>query len=148
MTNLTKDEPRQTRGAVTKCAIVIAASTTIFNGSAIQESAAGSAEIATGVATTFFGFAEEQQANPSTIDDNIRIVAVVEGEMLLYVASAGTLARTDVGATVYCLDGNSFTTVSTSAQAIGKVTEVPADAIGAASGYIWVKIQGVPWRSI
>lgn len=148
MTNLVKDEPRQTRGAVVKCAFPIAASTTIFNGSAIQESSAGSAEIATGVASTFLGIAEEQQANPSTIDDNIRIVAVVDGEVLLFVASASTLARTDLGATVYCLDGNSFTLVSTSAQAIGKVTEVPADAVGAASGYIWVKIQGAPWRSI
>lgn len=149
MTNLTMDTPRTFRGPFKLGTIAAPSTGTIYNGSAVQENS-GQAENATGAGSTFFGIAVEQVTGSGAANDNNRVQCITKGEALLYVdaTGAGTIARADVGATVYLTDGNTFTLDSTTAQAIGKVSEVPASAIGAAGGYLWVAFEGVQERSI
>lgn len=151
MTNLTRNQPRRTRGQlkIGSMAAPTSAATTLFIGSAVQENA-GQLENATGAGTTFAGILTEQATGNGAIDDNNRASYIEEGEVLLNVdaTGAGTIARTDVGATVYLTDGNAFTLDSTSAQAIGKVVEVPTGAHGASAADLWVFVQGVQRRSL
>lgn len=151
MTNLTRNQPRRTRGElkIGSMAAPTSAATTLFIGSAVQENA-GQLENATGAGTTFAGILTEQATGNGAIDDNNRASYIEEGEVLLNVdaTGAGTIARTDVGATVYLTDGNAFTLDPTGAQAIGKVVEVPTGAHGASAADLWVFIQGVQRRSL
>lgn len=151
MTNLTRNQPRRTRGdlKIGSMPAPTSAATTLFIGAAVQENA-GQLENLTGAGTLFAGFLTEQATGNGAIDDNNRAALIEEGELLLNVdaTGAGTIARTDLGATVYATDGNAFTLDSTSAQAIGKVVEVPAGAHGAAAADLWVFVQGVQRRSL
>lgn len=151
MTNLTRNKPRRTRGPLKlqTMAAPTSAATTLYVGAAVQENA-GQLENGTGAGTTFAGILTEQVTGNGAIDDNNRAQFIAEGEVMLNVdaTGAGTIARGDVGATVYLTDGDTFTLDSTGAQAIGKVTEVPAGAHGQSAADIWVFIQGVQLRSI
>lgn len=149
MTNLSSDSPRRYRGYQRFATIPVPASTTIYNGGAIQRNA-GVAQKATGAGTTFFGLATEQatQAGASVVNTD-RVQCCTLGEVELTVAgNGGNLAVSDVGAAVYLSDDNTFTLVSTSNQQIGKVVEVAPEAIGQASGKCWVYFEGVQHRSI
>lgn len=144
MPNLIAPESRVYRGSthVTSLPGPSSAATTLWRGSAVQEGTGGLAENLTGAGTTFSGFLDESITGDGTTNDNNRVRIIDEGEVLLEVASASTLSRADVGATVYASDGNTFTLVSTNNQAIGKVTEVPAGVHGLASGKIFVAFKG------
>lgn len=118
-------------------------------GAAIQENA-GQAEYAAGAGTTFAGFLEELASGNGAIDDNNRAEYCSEGEaeLLVDATGGGTISRADWGATVYLTDAQTFTLDSTSAQAIGKVSEVPAGAHGLSAAKLWVEFQGVQHRSL
>lgn len=153
MTDLTRNKPRRYRDEekckVGSMAAPTSAATTLFIGAAVQENA-GQLENATGAGTLFAGFMKEQVTGNGAIDDKNRARVYTKGEVLLLVdaTGAGTIARTDVGATVYLTDGDTFTLDSTTAQAIGKVSEVPEGAHGAAAAELWVSFEGVQERSL
>lgn len=142
MTNLTENTPRTFRGSRTLATIT--ASAALYIGSAVEENGSGKLQNATGAGTTFQGFTLEQS---SAADDLLQVAD--SGEVLLSVAKATDWALTDLGATVYLSDGNTFTLTSTSNQAIGKVVEiVGAVGSGVASCLVWVKFEAVARRSI
>lgn len=150
MTNLSAPSPRP--HDPTNLVVVgapIKASTTIWQGSAVQEGSDGGMENGTGAGTTFLGIAMQSGVATATVGE-VRIEVACRGKFLLPVtiASAGTVAYANLGTTVYLTDGNTFTTDATGAQAIGRIVDVPADAIGLTTGYVWVWIEGVAARSI
>jgi hypothetical protein len=148
MTNLTDNLPRSTRGNLEIIALIVAASTTVYAGAAVQEHTDGGAINGTGAGTTFAGIAREKGVGGATIGSNPRIEVIGRGQVRLPVVVAGNVLRTNVGATVYITDGNLFTLDSTGAQAIGKVVEVPESEVGKATGDLWVLVEGVQFRSL
>lgn len=138
MTNLTANTPRTFRG--TKTGTVITLGATVLIGAAV-ELASGVGQNLTGAGTTFVGFALQQGVSGD------RIEVADDGRVLLTVAKATNWAASDVGSTVYGIDGATFTLTSTSNQAIGKVEEI-VSGIGSTSAQVWVRFQGVAQRSI
>lgn len=153
MTNLAISSPRTTRGPLVVSSFPVTGGTVgtpkvVYAGSAVEEQADGGMDNALGVGTTFAGIALQNGTNTGGIGVGPNIEVATDGEFLLPVVVAGNVLRTNVGATVYVTDGNTFTLASGSAQAIGKVVEVPEDQVGLATGYLWVRVQGIPSRSI
>lgn len=140
MTNLTENTPRTFRGPRTL--VTMTASAALFIGSAVEEDGNGKLQNATGAGTTLAGITLEQT---SAADDLVQIAD--SGEVLLTVAKATNWAASDVGATVYLTDGNTFTLVSTSAQTVGKVTEI-VSGTGSTSAQAWVRFESISRRSI
>lgn len=152
MANLNAAKPRTYRGDIdgNSTAQPIKASNTVWQGSAVQEGSDGGMENATGAGTTFAGIAMESGVATATIGQAPRIKVCKRGDFLLPVtiAAAGTVAYGNLGTTVYCTDGDTFTTDATGAQAIGRIVEVPDAAIGLNTGFVWVRIVGVAERDI
>lgn len=140
MTNLNENTPRTFRGQRTL--VTMTASAALFIGSAVEEDGNGKLQNATGAGTTLAGITLEQA---SAADDLVQIAD--SGEVLLTVAKATNWAASDVGATVYLTDGNTFTLVSTSAQTVGKVTEI-VSGTGSTSAQAWVRFESISRRSI
>lgn len=141
MANLTSNTPRAFRG--TRDTTTHEAEGELFQGSAVQRDAStGLLENATGTATTFVGIALEHARAAGA-----RIEVADDCLVELTVAKATNWALTDIGATVYVTDGNTFTLVSTSAQTVGKVAQIES-GVGSTSARCWVKIQGVHKRSL
>jgi hypothetical protein len=71
MTNLTRNQPRRTRGdlKIGSMPAPTSAATTLFIGAAVQENA-GQLENLTGAGTLFAGFLTEQATGNGAIDDN------------------------------------------------------------------------------
>lgn len=142
MANLETNTPRTFRGR--RETTTHEAEGELFAGAAVQRDAStGLLENATGTATTFVGIALEHAraagARIEVADD-----CLVE---LPVVAKATNWALTDIGATIYVTDGNTYTLVSTSAQAVGKVAQIES-GVGTTSARVWAAIQGVHKRSI
>lgn len=148
MTNLTDNSPRPTRGNLDLISMLVAASSTVFQGAAVQEHTDGGAINATGVGTTFAGIARDKGVNAGAIGLGPRIDVIGRGQVRLPVVVAGNVLRTNKDASVYCTDGNVFTLDSTGAQLVGKVVEVPESEVGKATGDLWVLIEGVGFRSL
>lgn len=140
MTNLIENTPRTFRGP--RSLVTMTASAALFIGSAVEEDGNGKLQNATGAGTTLAGITLEQT---SAADDLVQIAD--SGEVLLTVAKATNWAASDVGATVYLTDGNTFTLVSTSAQTVGKVTEI-VSGTGSTSAQAWVRFESISRRSI
>lgn len=150
MTNLSAASPRKYRGTLRKASIDVEAATKLWEGSAIQENGSnGGAENLTGTGTTFVGIADESVDNTAGLIGAKRITYVAEGTFLLYVDNNGVaFTRGAQEATIYATDGNTFTTVSTNNQTIGKCEEVPPETVGATAGYLWVRVEGKSARSL
>ncbi len=149
MTNLVANKPRTFRGERVMSSIDVEASTNIFQGAAIEEGSNGGAQNLTGAGTTFLGLSLEEGLNGSGALGGKRVTFAGRGVALLYVDhNSVAIARTAVGAAVYASDGDTFTTVSTSNQQIGKVVEVPPETVGATAGWLWVAFEGAAFRSI
>lgn len=149
MTNLAINTPRDYRGPLVICSIDVEASTNIYHGAAIEEGSNGGAQNATGAGTGLLGIAVESGLNGSGALGDKRITYAGRGVFKLLVDNnAAQFARTAVGASIYLSDGNTFTTVSTSNQLVGKVVEVPPETVGLTSGYLWVLVEGAAFRSI
>lgn len=151
MADLTHNSPRRFRGDPHESTMAgpTSAATNLPIGAAVQENA-GQLELATGAGTLFAGFLRTAVTGNGAIDDGNRAVVADEGDVWLLVdaVGAGTIARTNFGATVYLTDSNTFTLDSTSAQAIGKVTDVPEGAHGLSAAQLLVHFQGVHRRSL
>lgn len=149
MTNLTRKKPRKFRRGEPASSLPCpsSASTTLYQGAAVELSS-GLLQNATGAGTTFAGFLDENATGDGTSDGTNVAKVVRKGEVLLTCAHATTFALSDEGAAVYLTDGDTFTTVSTSAQQIGKISEIPPAAVGAASAQVWVTFEGKAERSI
>lgn len=148
MANLTDNLIPPYRGTLELAALPVTASATIYAGSAVEEGADGGVQNGTGAGTTFVGIAMQKGVSNGAIGTGPNIEVAIRGQFLLPVTISGNVARTSVGATVYLTDGATFTTASASAQAIGKIVEVPETSVGLAAGPVWVQIEGVPVRSI
>lgn len=138
MTNLTSAAQRTFRGPRTGTVHTLGA--TVFAGAAV-ELASGLGQNLTGAGTTYAGFALQSGVSGDKVElaDDCRI--------MLTVAKGSNWAAGDVGSTVYGSDGNTFTLVSTSNQAIGKVEEI-VSGIGTTTAVVWVRAQGVAQRSL
>jgi len=145
MTNLTANTPRQYRGPDKRTISTIDAGTTvpIYAGAAIEEDGNGQAQNLTAAGTTFIGIA--LMGATAQFD---RVEYADKCSVLLTIAKGSAISRTDVGATVYAGDGNDFNLTSTSRQAIGKIEEVPAAAVGLNTAACWVFVEGQSKRSI
>ena len=153
MTNLTDNLQRIYRGQLRIASLPVTGGTpsapkTVFIGEAIEEQGDGGMLAALGTGTTFSGIALQKGVNTAGIGKGPNIEVATAGEFLLPVAVSGNVVRTNVGATVYLSDGNSFTTTSTSNQSIGKIVEVPESEVGLATGKLWVYIEGQSIRSL
>lgn len=150
MTNLIDDMPRLRKEIPAPLVVShpCAASATVYAGAAVEEQGDGGVANLLGTGTTFVGIAMHKCVNSGAIAGAPRVEVLVDGIVQLPVAVSGNVARTTLGATVYATDGNAFTTTSTSAQAIGKVVEVPEDQVGLATGYLWVRVTGIPARHL
>jgi len=143
MTNLTSTTPRMWRKVDERVITVYPASGALFAGSAVEEDGSGNMQNLTAAGTTFTGIAMQ---NATAAADRIEVAT--KGECLLSIAKGSAIAATDLGATVYAGDGNDFNLTSTSRQAIGKIVEVPAAAIGQNTALCWVYIEGQGKRSL
>lgn len=116
----------------------------LFAGALVEEDGSGNMQNATAAGTTFTGMALQSS---TTAGD--RIDVMTSGEVRLSIAKGSAIAATDLGATVYVGDGGTdINLTSTSRQAIGKIVEVEAAAIGQNTGFCWVHIEGQGKRSI
>jgi hypothetical protein len=149
MTNQTRNIPRKGEGPGRVYEHAVAANTLIFAGMAcIRIAANGYAGIATpGASAKFLGIAEAECNNLTGSDlggaagaGKVKIVR--SGVVVLPVARATSVfAKTDGDVQVYAFDGSTFTTdAGTNNVPIGKVVEIPAEAIGAASADLPVEI--------
>ena len=147
MTNLARHEPRRNRGTLKQASIDLEASTTIYQGAAIETGANGGAKNLVGADSTFIGIAMEGADNGSGSLGDKRLTYVYEGTFLLAVdnnAVAITRANCKPGTAVYATDGNTFTTVSTGAQKIGEIEEIAASVVLGTdtAGDMWVNVKG------
>lgn len=132
MANLTEATPRTYRGETMGRRATYDAGGTLYEGSAVQLTAAGKLENATGAGTTFAGFADG-----STSADGDRLVCLIEGTVhLTGVAKGSSWDAGDVGEIVYATDGNTFTLASGSAQDVGRVVEI--ESMSGAAATVWV----------
>ncbi|RTL26433.1 MAG: hypothetical protein EKK55_07745 [Rhodocyclaceae bacterium] len=148
MANLSAPFPRpHDPSTLVVTGVPIKASTTIWQGSAVQEGSDGGIENGTGAGNTFLGIAMQSGVATATVGE-VRCEVAVKGKFLLPVTIAGNISRDNLGTTVYLTDGNTFTSNATAAQAIGRIIEVPDAAVGLGTGDVWVWIEGVAIRSI
>lgn len=140
MANLDQPKIRDYRGE--RELLVLAASAALWAGSAVEEGASGTLQNATGTGTTFAGFL--LQSGTAAAD---KLELAHKGTVRLTVAKGSNWAATDLGATVYLTDGDTFTLSSSSAQAIGKVVEIES-GIDTTSAVVWVYFEGVQKRSL
>jgi len=146
MTNLATNTPRQYRGSDKRTISTIDAGTGIplYVGALIEEDGNGQAQNLTAAGTTFVGIA--LMGATAQFD---RIEYADKCSVLLTIAKGSAIAKTDVGATVYAGDGGTdINLTSTSRQAIGKIEEVPAAAVGVNTAACWVFIEGQSKRSL
>lgn len=155
MTNLTDNAPRPVRNVPEPifAAYPVTGGTPsspkiVYQGAAVEKQSDGGMDNATGAGTTFAGIAMEKGVQTLGIGSGPNIKTLIDGVVLLPVVVAANVARTNIGATVYVTDGNLFTVLSTSAQSIGKIVEVPEDQVGLGTGYLWVRVAGVQARHL
>lgn len=157
MTDLTANKPRKFQGEPhEKVAYPVGANLLVYAGAALQVSASdGTAVVCTPTASgKLLGFAWEQKDNRTGSPyggtaGSTTVEIVHRGLVWLTVANGSNWARTDVGATIYCSDGDTFTTAAgTNNIVVGKVVVVPEAAIGAASGEVLVYFEATALRSI
>ena len=148
MTNLTADKPRRYFGERRVTSQPMAATDTHYNGAAVQEDGSGYVTNLTGAGTTFLGFAIERGDNAAGGNDDVRIQVAEEGVVELPVAIAAGAALTHIHDAVYATDSDVFTIVSTSAQQIGVIVEIPKASVGDTSALCKVFFQGIGRRSI
>jgi hypothetical protein len=144
MANLTAVLIRPHRKTDTRVITVYPAAGALFAGALVEEDGSGNMQNATAAGTTFTGMALS-----SSTAANDRIEVMTQGEVRLSIAKGSAIALTDLGATVYVGDGGTdINLTSTSRQAIGKIVEVEAAAVGQNTGFCWVHIEGQGKRSI
>lgn len=135
MTNKTKAEPRDYKEPnMAMPNSVHAAGGVLFEGSAVQFASDGDLENLAGTGTSFAGFLDE-----SSSAEGDRLKVVEKGKVLLTVAKGSSWDGTEKLDLVYGTDGNVFTLVSTSAQAIGRVSEIVS--MSGASASVWVQFK-------
>jgi len=123
---------RRTELSAKTTRLSVAASTTIERGAAVSVQADGYvAELTAG--EKFAGFALETVDNSSGADGDLKVTVQYCGAYELTVAS---VAITDLGVAIYASAKDTFTTVSTSNSAIGKL-------VGLINGVAMVKIGGL-----
>lgn len=123
MTNLTAASPRTfTSPTLSMPESVHDAGGAVFEGAALQFNASdGDLENVTGAGTSFCGFGDE-----TAEAEGDRVKVKEAGKVKLTVAKATNFDGSEKGDIVYASDGNTFTLVSTSNQAIGRLVEVGA----------------------
>jgi len=136
VTNATTNQQRMYRPITFLPILTMAASAALPIGVAVEIGGSGTLQNLTGAGTSFVGFTKLAAGAAADVIDVYR-----DGEIRLTVAKATNWAATDLGATVYGSDNNTFTLVNTSNQAIGKVTEIES-GIGTTSAVVWVKFKG------
>lgn len=125
-------------GAFSDAKIQQLTATTIYEGAALGSSGGYARPFNDG--DVFLGFAMEYSANAGA-SGSVSVMARRDCEVLLPVG--GTLAITDIGATVYATaDGTFSKTDSGSDTTIGKISRFESTT------HAWVKAQAVPLRSL
>lgn len=109
----------------------VAASTTIYAGSAIGDNGSGYAR-ALQAGDKFLGFASEDCDNSSGSAGDKRVKNADRG---IIKAAVGSLARTDINAAVYMSDDSTFTKTSSSNSRVGTVVGYID------STYAWVEFE-------
>lgn len=114
MANLTENSDRSYHGHVRYVAYDVGGNLEVFVGQAMIAGANGMVNLTTGSGADFLGFAAEYVNNLTNVEphegDNraTKAKVAVEGYVWLSVAKGSPFASTDVGATVYGNDGNTF----------------------------------------
>lgn len=119
----------------------VAATTDLFEGMALATDAGGDLVAADGT-LEFAGFAVKRADNNPGADAAIRCRNVKVGQAKLAIV---TVALSDVDATIYASDSDTFTLSSTGGNAIGKVVEVTT---AGTPGVAWVAFQALSHRSL
>lgn len=117
MPQLTADSPRVFKSGDTNVfgTLPVAASTTIFEGSAVGSNSGNMRQLV--AADPFYGFCEKR-VGPTTAADVVEVRKA--GTVIANVV--GATAVSDVGATVAMSDGDVFTLTTASNSTIGKVS--------------------------
>lgn len=98
----------------------VKAATTIWQGSAVGSSAGYMRQLV--AADSFRGFARAKADNSAGADGDVEVDLIEEGVVEALVT--GVTALTDVGATVYMSDGNTFTLTSAGNSKVGTIKRV------------------------
>ena len=67
---------------------------------------------------------------------------------LVRTSSCNRGASSFMASSTHVTDGNTFTVLSTNAQAIGKIVEIGAEVVGTTPALVWVDVEGVAARSL
>ena len=106
----------------------------LFEGSAVQFGDSGELVNLAGTGVTFCGFLD---GSSTVAGDRLKVYEA--GKVRLTVEKGTSWDGTEKLDLVYGLDGNRFTLVSTSAQAIGRVSEI--ESFSGTSAVVWVQFQ-------
>lgn len=147
MTNLALNTPRQFQGLDRRVMFPVS-DVHLYVGAAVMEHTDGYARNVATALGDFLGFMAEEVDNSAGTAGDLEGTLVTSGDVWLTVASGGTWAATQVGATVYASDSNTFTITASTHPSIGIVKKIPAAAIGDASGKILVHFEGAADRSL
>jgi hypothetical protein len=140
MADLTRPTPRKWRGQ--REVVRMGSTGVLFAGAAVETDESGNVNNLVGLGATFVGILLQ---SATTAGDRIEVAD--EGTCRLTVAKGSNWAATDVGATCYASDGNTFTLTSTNNQPIGKIDEIES-GIGTTTAVCWVYIEGMGKRSL
>jgi len=142
MASLTENAGRSFHGPVRYVTFDVGADLEVFAGQAMIAGTGGIVDLTTG--GEFVGFADEyvdNRTNSEPHDGTARATTAkvaAEGMVWLTVTKATNFASSDVGATVYANDGNTFDLADAGSDvAIGKVVQCD-DAVGSTSGEVLV----------
>lgn len=156
MTNLTSSSPRTYYGEKGPGFFFpMSAAVAVYAGAALMPHTDGGLKNVAQSAQAFAGFADEDVDNSAGIVA-AKVVRVIEkGRVWLTVGKATDFALTDLAATVYASDGNTFTLTSTNNAAIGKLIGFrDADLASIAAGdshtslEVLVDFEGAQCRSL
>jgi hypothetical protein len=159
MANLVRNTPRPMQGNTPPGSIValpVDANLEIFEGDALYHTVANGAlaKVTPTASGKFAGFAVEYVDNRTGSPlggtaGSTTCQVQRRGKAWLTVAHTGTWARTDVDATVYASDSDTFTlSAGTNNIPVGKVSLIPEAVIGAASGQVLVAFEATSERSL
>lgn len=156
MTDLVANKPRKFQGPPMRVIAQPCSANQIFAGAAlIAHSGTGYPINAVPTASgKFLGFAKEWKDNRAGspyggVDGSTNVEIEAEGLVWLTVAHTSTYAKSDLGATVYASDSDTFTlSAGTNNILIGKIALVPENVLTLASGEILVHFQATAERSL
>lgn len=145
MTALTANTPRAFQGELREANFEVGANLEVFVGQAMIAGANGIINATPTASGDFVGFARAYADNRTGAVPYggaaraVEVPVAVQGFVWLTVANGSNWAYSDLGATVYASDGNTFTnSAGTNNIVIGTVVNVDK-ALGAASGLVLVK---------